>query len=176
MKRNLLVIVLAVLVLLPSCLKGDFSAYSTGYERSISVVDGYPTDQLKLKVELSDKETSYTFKIFSPDDVLSWEGKLYPEEGMFVSDVLLLTPGVLFPVGEYRIQINSDSGSTKDSSITVPAVDTWKHVAEVEGSDDVKVLYLDETGNPSENKEGSVAASFNYVDRYKNPISITENF
>lgn len=176
MKRNLLAFLLAVLVLLPSCLKGDFSAYSSTYERSIAVVDGIPTDLVKLSVDLSDKDASYTFRITSPDDVLSWEGKLYPEEGLFVSDDLLITPGVLFPEGEYHIQINADSGATKETTISIPSVEEWKLAEDIKDDSDIVITYYGEDGSVNEKKEGSVSASFDYVDRFRNHIFVTENY
>lgn len=107
--RGLIVI---LLLFLSSCAAEEFEVSSA----SLVSISSDESRHLELSASFSDPDSSYTYRLSSPDSDLVWEGAMTGDGSDKTSDEILLTSGASFPKGEYSVIFYSDNGT----DLTVP--------------------------------------------------------
>lgn len=156
--RNKTLLFLLLIPLLFSCNKGDFTVDNVDLERTITFTDSKRTERLVFSAECSERDAKYTFKLKSPDGILTWAGDL--SNGR--SEDLLITPSASFPEGDYSYIIYSEKGESMSGTVYLKRCEDSYNLEK-----DPSLFTYPE----SEGKE----ATYTYLDSYLNRIVINKS-
>lgn len=105
-----LIISLFLILSLSSCASEEFSVSSLSMN-----TEG---EDMFINAEFSPSDSTYTFRLVSPDGDLVWEGGFLGSDSEKKSEELELTAGATFPEGLYSIIIYSDKGNEITDTIS----------------------------------------------------------
>lgn len=179
---------LFAVLLLSSCAAEQFSvsSLSMDMEREIVISEAASeSNTLSVSAVFSSPDNSYTFRIVSPDGDLVWEGAFSGSGSDKTSETLEITPGAVFPQGEYSLLIYSDNGTEVEESLSLDYDEGIRHFENGLLSGSAYVRELDEAGNiisegsrsrGYEILQDTVTAEIDYQDSYGQSVSVTEFF
>ena len=117
--RPSLLLLAAILVV--SCSRGGFTPTGARLVSDTVWEDGLPSSSgMSLSLEIAE-DGDYSFRLEGGG--LSWEGQLEGGDGLYHCNDLSISPGALFPEGEYVLYVLSSEGVQESLSLTYEADD-----------------------------------------------------